>query len=380
MTDIISNLLMSGFYRGTASTVSVSFEDAPPMTSFERHMETLFEQFTGLISSKKRLVESGKHRHQTQKLKSEEEQKHEWDKLASEKLQWEESKARAQTLFMSEDSIIEINIGGTHFVTTTKATLMKHPDSALSAMFSGRHPITRHKGKAFVDRDGHAFVQMVSFLRNSKIPFFQTMEEETSFYAELDFWGIPADPQEPDLPKQFDHGWCAPSLTLIKNNTELVKSGTVHGIAFGACPLTKRCPYVEFRIQISIPSSGGSHVFVGVVDKSKYSSTQLVSTLWRDAPSSWYWDIWSMKLIRTDEQGVHTVVTNYGCDCEDDETIIGIYYDYKKQTLSFYKQGICQGVAFSNVASGLHPSIDVWFEEGSVAIMPTRYPKPRKFM
>eukprot|EP00359_Climacostomum_virens_P002922 CAMPEP_0204913664 /NCGR_PEP_ID=MMETSP1397-20131031/11509_1 /ASSEMBLY_ACC=CAM_ASM_000891 /TAXON_ID=49980 /ORGANISM="Climacostomum Climacostomum virens, Strain Stock W-24" /LENGTH=372 /DNA_ID=CAMNT_0052084947 /DNA_START=914 /DNA_END=2028 /DNA_ORIENTATION=- len=372
MTDIISNLLMSGFYRGTASTVSVSFEDAPPMTSFERHMESLFDQFTGLITSKKNLVDKGKLRLQAQRAKFETEQKSEWDKLSTEKSQWEESKARAQTLYTPEDSIIEINIGGTHFITTTKATLMKHPDSALSAMFSGRHPISRHKGKAFVDRDGQAFVQMVSFLRNSKIPYFQSLEEEVNFFAELDFWGVPADPQEPDTPKQFDPNWCAPSLTLLKNNTELVKSGTVHGIAFGACPLTKRSPYVEFRIRIAVPSSGGSHVFVGVVDKSKYSSTQLVSTLWRDAPSSWYWDIWSMKLIRTDEQGVHTVVTNYGCDCEDDETIIGIYYDAKKQTLSFYKQGICQGVAFSNVSSGLHPSIDVWFEEGSVDILPSR--------
>jgi hypothetical protein len=48
---------------------------------------------------------------------------------------------------------------------------------------------------------------------------------------------------------------------------------------------------------------GKSHLFIGVVDKSKYRPEYLVSTFWRDAPNSMYWDVWSTKLIKTDERG-----------------------------------------------------------------------------
>ena len=90
--------------------------------------------------------------------------------------------------------------------------------------------------------------------------------------------------------------------------------------------------------------------------------TILVSTFWRDAPNSMYWDVWSTKLIRTDEQG-HQIggVVGYGCACEEPNTRIGILYDSKNRTVSFYKNGICQGVAFTNLLSGFYPSLDVWF-------------------
>ena len=72
-------------------------------------------------------------------------------------------------------------------------------------------------------------------------------------------------------------------------------------------------------------SNGKSHLFVGLVDKSKYQFANLsklriesiVSTYWKDSPSSYYWDVWMRKLIRTDEQGTQRgVITEYGCCCE----------------------------------------------------------------
>lgn len=93
-----------------------------------------------------------------------------------------------------------------------------------------------------------------------------------------------------------------------------------------------------------------------------YHYYNLVSTFWRDAPNSMYWDVWSTKLIRTDEKG-HQIggVVGYGCLCEEPITRLGILYDSKNRSVSFYKNGICQGVAFTNVLSGYHPSLDVWF-------------------
>ena len=51
------------------------------------------------------------------------------------------------------------------------------------------------------------------------------------------------------------------------------------------------------------------------------------------------------------------------------ETTIGIKYDYKSRTVSFYKNAVNQGIAFRNVPFGLYPSLDIWFESGTVEIM-----------
>lgn len=37
--------------------------------------------------------------------------------------------------------IIDLDIGGTHLITTTKSTLTKFKKSVLAAMFSGKHEI-----------------------------------------------------------------------------------------------------------------------------------------------------------------------------------------------------------------------------------------------
>jgi len=88
-----------------------------------------------------------------------------------------------------------------------------------------------------------------------------------------------------------------------------------------------------------------------------------------------YWDVWSTKLIRTDERG-HQVggVIGYGCQCEEQSSRIGLMYDAKNRQVTFYKNGICQGVAFTNVLSGLYPSLDVWFSQGEITIQPDRTP------
>ena len=78
---------------------------------------------------------------------------------------------------------------------------------------------------------------------------------------------------------------------------------------------------------MTMPARGKSHLFIGLVDKSKYKPEYLsnlnhhlfyiVSTFWKDSPSSYYWDVWNYKLIKTDENGVQTGTSGgYGCHCE----------------------------------------------------------------
>lgn len=66
----------------------------------------------------------------------------------------------------------------------------------------------------------------------------------------------------------------------------------------------------------------------------------------------------------------------YGCACEEPITYLGMMYDAKNRTLSFYKNGVCQGVAFTNVLSGYYPSLDAWFQQGEISISPNKAPQP----
>ena len=69
----------------------------------------------------------------------------------------------------------------------------------------------------------------------------------------------------------------------------------------------------------------------------------------------------------------------YGCQCEETVTRIGIQYDAKNRSVSYYKNGVCQGVAFTNVLSGLYPSLDVWFQQGEIEILPDKAPTQKEF-
>jgi hypothetical protein len=64
-------------------------------------------------------------------------------------------------------------------------------DSTLAAMFSGRHRLSMHNGRVFIDRDGETFCQVISYLRTGKIPIFESKIKDNAFFEELDYWQIP---------------------------------------------------------------------------------------------------------------------------------------------------------------------------------------------
>ena len=71
---------------------------------------------------------------------------------------------------MSHNSVVELNIGGVVY-TTTSSTLTKFPDSMLGAMFSGSMPTTRdHNGRFFIDRNGDLFQYILDYLRSAQLP------------------------------------------------------------------------------------------------------------------------------------------------------------------------------------------------------------------
>jgi hypothetical protein len=167
-------------------------------------------------------------------------------------------------------------------------------------------------------------------------------------------------------------------MRLYKNNNQ-------HGIVFCKPNLDNKNNYIEFKIVISMniknQIKNKSHLFLGAVNKIHYRYENLLSTFWRDCPSSFYWDTWSTKLIKTDENGAQIGCTSgYGCQCISSETNLAIRYDAEEKTLSFYKNGVNLGIAFRNVPSGLTPSLDIWFEEGTIEIIKIAQPEEQKYL
>ncbi|CAM9752186.1 unnamed protein product, partial [Heterosigma akashiwo] len=70
----------------------------------------------------------------------------------------------------SSQKIVRLNVGGSKF-TTSKTTLTAQPDSMLSRMFSGKHPIiVDGDGSYFIDRDGSCFQHILNYLRDGSLP------------------------------------------------------------------------------------------------------------------------------------------------------------------------------------------------------------------
>ena len=91
---------------------------------------------------------------------------HKQTQLESDKSHWEDTRTKVDKLYAPESQIVDLDIGGTHKVSTTLSTLTSVSDSALAAMFSGRHKLTVHKDRVFVDREGESFVNMLNYLSN----------------------------------------------------------------------------------------------------------------------------------------------------------------------------------------------------------------------
>ena len=297
---------------------------------------------------------------------------------------WKENLEKAKMMECSEEDIVDLNVGGTQLISTTKNTLCKYPTSALALLFSGNHKIKKYKDRYFIDRDGDTFLKVLDFLRNDTLPNFENDEQKIHFFDELEYWQIPKNKlikNNDKSPFIFDTQWCAETLNIEKDGKAIKKNTEQHGIVFCHPQLDENNNYVEFDVSMTIPCRGKSHLFLGLVKKTSYRSEQLLSTFWKDCPSSYYWDVWNTKLIKIDDNGTQVgTILGYGCQCEDYQTKFGIRYNSKEKTVEFFKNGANLGIAFRNVPPGLNPSLDVWFESGKVEIMDSREPMKKIFI
>ena len=352
--------------------------------TFETNLDEIFESLTFFISTEKSKVLQEKESLSKEIKKFMEFKKSESEKIKRQKHKWEVSNIIASNLWSNCD-IINIDIRGKQQITTTKQTLMKFPNSSLSKFISNKLSSQNNSNnnlekKIVIEREPKNFVNLINYLRNDKLPNFKDDKEYQNFLDELEYWEIPLNMNEINKYKRnvffFDEKWCAKTLDIDKNYPYiLTKFNQQHGIVFCTPCISEENPYIEFKISFQTSIKNKNMVYVGLVDKAKYKLDNLTSTYWRDCPSSNYWDVWNMKLIKIDENGIQVgCSTGYGCQCQMDETIIGIKYDSENRTVSFYKNGVNCGIAFTNVKENLTPSLDLWFEEGTVEIMKTNAP------
>ena len=90
-----------------------------------------------------------------------------------------------------QEELLKLNVGGTYFPVVSKKILTSIPETALEAMFSGRHELTKIDDRIFVNRDPDNFKNLIKFLRNDckKIEL-ESLEVKKEFLSELEFWGL----------------------------------------------------------------------------------------------------------------------------------------------------------------------------------------------
>jgi hypothetical protein len=98
------------------------------------------------------------------------------------------------------NTIINLNVGGTHF-TTVLATLRTHPDSALCSMFTQPIAALRDSkdGSYFVDRNPAVFGLILDYLRTGTLVVPRDPLLYTILRREVGFYGLPVAAQLPQI-------------------------------------------------------------------------------------------------------------------------------------------------------------------------------------
>lgn len=134
----------------------------------------------------------------------------------------------------SAANILRINCGGTR-LETTRETLCSQPNSRLAALFSGSFLLREDQnGYVFIDRDGKAFEELISWLRD---PLSNISDRG---YAEARFWQVVVnnkpEPKKNDLMKISQD-----KMILLANCSKAlaVPNCDLTGLYFGGMKLEK---------------------------------------------------------------------------------------------------------------------------------------------
>ena len=354
-------------------SLPILFGDRSPRTSegsweeepFQLSLQSVLTELYSALCSARHSLKTQYSALQLRRDEYQAERKLRWLNFQLEKVRWQESQQLAAEMFVSEAEVVELDVGGGLQVAITIAVLCKFPESRLAALV--RDPLY-HKGRVFVDRDPGPFLEVLHYLRTGQLREGLHPLQRSDFERELTYWELPfASESSLSVPETFDSAWCAPTLCLESSNQTVRKKQSSHGIVLACRPLSADHPSIEFQVETS---DSELKLFLGLVDRKEYSSAYLTSLQWREAPSSYHWNVQRHELVKTDSSGAFTTHSHYGCACEaGPKCSLGIVFDPRLRTLAFSKNRISQGTAFTEVPEGLFPVVDLWFEAGTVAIL-----------
>ena len=82
---------------------------------------------------------------------------------------WNNEQEIIKARMAQAEDIISLDVGGvTNGFKVRKSVLTSVPDSALEAMFSGRHNLPVINGNIFIDKDPTIFINVLNYLRNGQ--------------------------------------------------------------------------------------------------------------------------------------------------------------------------------------------------------------------
>lgn len=121
-------------------------------------------------------------------------------------------------------------------------------ESFVSALFSGRHPLTfDKKGRVFLDRNPKMFAVILDFLRSGVLCRFEDRRQNELLEIELQFFGLDLSPH---IPKIFA------SAQEFIFDSDMDKNGLFYFL--GSRGGNWSNPFVAARLKLELSSQGGS--------------------------------------------------------------------------------------------------------------------------
>ncbi len=124
----INNILESSGVENYSSEMNGNDDNSESNNNnrnFETQLDDIFDQLSYAISSQKQSIKNEKTNLLKEKNKFSEFRKTEINKLEKEKEIWKENFKKVESLNVKETDIIDLDIGGTQKITTTRSTLLK---------------------------------------------------------------------------------------------------------------------------------------------------------------------------------------------------------------------------------------------------------------
>lgn len=271
---------------------------------------------------------------------------------------------------LSKDNIIEIEFSNNEIIKTNIKDLIKYPYSKLASYFSCLNKIPKRNNHYFLDRNYNSFIQLLDYLKNEKIPKFNTQVEKNNFFDELSYWGINLKIEKKDS-LIFDPNFCPNYFSINKNNNILQKSNKLRGIVLLKRKLSINNPFIEFYISLVNLYNNNNKIYLALIDSNKFKPKYLTSSFDKDVPYVFLWDIFGNKIYKQNLEKIKHLDLNKSCKCYLNYQVnkFGLKYDHLENSIELFRNDINLGVIIKNIPSLLTPAIEINVENCKIQLL-----------